>query len=218
MAHRPRIRWIVNAALGTLLAWGTVLSLAVGLTGYYDLFRKRDPEAYYAIEDRFFPLQRLLLRLGPPYGELQMSVRFPPAAAGDEVLFSLGAWADADLLCLRYREDGRVIFRFRHAGQWTRSPAIPVTPGRTYRLDVVSGALLPPINERALRRHFPDRPDPRHRLGITLDGDEILGGTFDFQPLDPRYVTFERSHAGGEDCLGTFSGQILEVRHGGRLR
>jgi len=208
---------ILNATLGLLLAYGTVVNLAVGLTGYYDLFRKQNPTSYFAIEDRFVPVQRLLLWLGPPHGDLRMTVRFPAASpTRTESLVSVGAWGGADILCVRYRGDEHIVFRFHHGGKWIRSHAIPVSAGRTYLLEVSMGSLLPAMNERALSRFFPGHPDPKRRLSVRLDGEEVLSGSFDFEPTDPSRVTLRRTHAGGDDCPNAFTGEILEFRQGAR--
>lgn len=217
LAKRRAARFILNATLGLLLAYGTVVNLAVGLTGYYDLFRKQNPTPYFAIEDRFVPVQRLLLWLGPPYGDLRMTVRFPAASPPrTESLVSVGAWGGADILCVRYRDDEHIVFRFHHGGKWIRSHAIPISAGRTYLLEVSMGSLLPAMNERALSRFFPGHPDPKRRLSVRLDGEEVLSGSFDFEPKDPSYVTLRRTHAGGDDCPSAFTGEVLEFRQGVR--
>jgi hypothetical protein len=222
LAERRAARWSLNAACGLLLAYGTVVNLAVGLTGYYDLFRKSNPDGYYAIADRFLPLQRVLLRLGPPHGDMDLRLRLPaltvamPATASPpeaQALVSVGTWRGADRLCLRYRDEHQVVFRFHHGDETVRSRAVPISRGETHRLEISMGSLLPHLNPRALSILFPGS-DPA-RLSVRLDGEEVLSGSFDFEPVDPFRVAIGRN-AGGGDCPAGFTGEILEVRRGPR--
>lgn len=44
-----------------LLSAGMILHMAFGLTGYYDLFKRSNPRAYFALEDFFAPVSRMLV-------------------------------------------------------------------------------------------------------------------------------------------------------------
>src|SRR5213075_926105 len=45
-----------------LICFGMIVHLAFGLTGYYDLFKHSHPRQYFACEDFFSPVSRLLLQ------------------------------------------------------------------------------------------------------------------------------------------------------------
>jgi hypothetical protein len=199
----------VHAAIGALCACGLALNLAVGLTGYYDWFRQRNPAAYGAIEDRFAPLQRLLLFLGHRYGDLHMRLRFPSVRAGEEALVSV---AGTDVLCARY-EGERVVLSFRHAaGPPLDSRPIAAAPGTVRAVEVSMGSLLPPINARALGRALPNTDLARalRTLWVRVDGEDVLRGDLDFKPAPSRAVAVGPS-ASAPGCPRGFSGEVLSV-------
>jgi hypothetical protein len=208
--HLARARRFWRAALhcGVVLltASGTLLNLGVGLTGYYDLFRKGQPETHAAIEDRFLWLQKILLRVGGRYGPLELKVRLGTVASKAETLLAVGD----DRLCIRRTGDRRVVFRFDGREGTVRSPALALSSDPT-TIEVHMGSLLPHMNLRVLARLFPtpDGASPRRRLSVRVDGDQVLSGTFDFQAVDPAQVELGR---GGGDCPADFSGSILAVR------
>jgi hypothetical protein len=207
-AGRRRLQVALHAVVGALWAYGLLLNVAVGLTGYYDWFRQRNPVGYAAFEDRFVPLQRLLLSLGRRYGDLRLQVRFP-VAAGEEALVSV---AGTDVLCVRYEED-RLVLRFRHGdGAPLESRPIAAAPARVRILEVSMGSLLPPINARALGRILPNTDLNRalRRLRVQVDGEEVLTGVFDFEPAPARAVAVGRS-AAGPVCPRGFTGEVLSV-------
>lgn len=212
-AGRRWARAALNTGLVLLLMHGTVLNLAVGLTGYYDLFRKRNLAGYAAIEDRFIPLQRWLLSLGSGYGDLRMLLRFPahpPQTA--EALLAVGEGEHADVLCVRYLEDGRAIFKFHHAAdEPRRGSAFSVSSSQNRLLQVSMGSLFPRLNARVLSRIFPEArgEEPHRRLSIRLDGEEVIADTIDFVPGP---VTIGANLRVRGHCPAAFSGQVLEIR------
>lgn len=209
LAGRRRLQVGLHVVVGALCAYGLLLNLAVGLVGYYDWFRQRNPAGYTAIEDRFVPLQRLLLRLGHRYGDLHVRLRFPRAGAGEEALISV---AGQGVLCARYAGD-RVVLRFERDGTPPiESRPVAAAPDRLRLLDLSMGALLPPINARALDRVLPDIDVGRARrtLRVSVDGEEVLGGSFDFQPMPSRAVAVGR-RASGPECPRGFTGEVLSI-------
>jgi len=203
----------LSACLGLLLAFGTALNLGVGLTGFYDLYRKQRPDAYAAIEDRFVPLQRLLLRAGGRYGDLRMRVRFRPSAPGRaETLVAVGEDEGRDVLCVAHREDGRIVFRFRHGTEPPlESPPLAVAPG-PHSLELALGSLLPRVNPRVLAKLYPapDGSPPHQRLAVRLDGSEVLRGSYGFEAADPSLVSIGKGW-GNEGCPSDFRGRVLEL-------
>ena len=209
LAGRRRLQVGLHVVVGALCAYGLLLNLAVGLVGYYDWFRQRNPAGYAAIEDRFVPLQRLLLRLGRRYGDLQVRLRFPPTGGGEEGLVSV---AGQGLLCLRYEGD-RVVLWFKHdETPPIESRPVAAAPGRLRTLEVSMGALLPPINARALARVLPgiDVDRARRTLRVRLDGEEVLSGAFEFEPTPSGAVAVGRG-ATGPECPRGFTGEVLSI-------
>lgn len=210
-AGRRLVRAALHACFGLLVAYGTVVNLAVGLTGYYDLFRKRNLPAYAWIEDRFVPLQRFLLSLGAPrYGTVQLRVRMPLRTDAAEALLSVGTRGRADVVCVRYQQDGGARLRFRREGTAGAAEARALlAAGRTYRIDVFMGSLLPGINPRALARVAPGLPEDAHRrLSVKVDGKEVMSGLFDFAAAPPESLSLGSNPIDPVHCGAPFSGEI----------
>ena len=220
---RPLPRIALNGVLILLLAWGTLLNLAVGLTGPYDLLRKRRPATYQAIEDRFLPLQRLWLSIGlPRSGGLSIRFRAPASrSTGPEALLATGDRTHhSDVLCFRYAGDGRAMLGFHHkdAGWLSavsrRSRPIELPPGTVHTLEITMGSLLPPVNTRVLNRLLPgvDVDRALSRLSVNVDGEEVLSGRFEFTPAPAGSLTLGRNPVATEHCPSDFSGEVLEVK------
>jgi len=222
--HRLRARraWRISlhAVIGALALFGAMVHLAVGLTGYYDLFRKRNPPEYEAIEDRFRWLQRLLLRRSGGYGELTMRVRLPePRPARSEALVSVDDGPRSHVLCLRYVDADTVVFRLHPPeGVPIRSRDIPIAAGETHDLQVSMGSLLPHLNPRALAVFFPGSADPGRWLSVRLDGRPVLEADVALDPEPPSAVRIGRSTSAVQACPADFSGSIEGTRRawGGR--
>jgi hypothetical protein len=216
LQHRRAGRIVLNSALFLLLAYGTVVNLAISLTGYYDLFRKRNPAVYSALEDRFLPLQKMLLALGPPYGELEIRVRFPRnRVAESEALVMVGRGGAADVLCVRYLDDEHVALRLHlRSGETVRSGPIPIDPGDTQSLIIRMGSLLPEINSRILAKLYPWGEDPARHLSIQMDGQVVLQTSTDFERSHPSEVAIARNAGNRLHCSTPFSGEIVGFRQG----
>jgi len=69
-----------GVVVAALLAQGVIVNAALGLTGYYDWLKRRNPSTYDALERAFTPVQRTWLWLRPDaYGDLRLRLRFPAA-------------------------------------------------------------------------------------------------------------------------------------------
>jgi hypothetical protein len=199
-----------RALLAALVGFGTLVNLAVGLTGYYDQFRKTRPSEYARIEDAFLPLQRLLLRWSGGHGALRLSVRLPAETpSGAETLVRLETPSGEDALCWRRREDGALLFRFHRAGRPPlRSQALPVARGgATHAIELQAGSLYPQLRERVLTQLFPSAAarDPRGVVRVTLDGQVVLEERLDFEPGSARV----RLGTPAEACPAAFGGALL---------
>jgi hypothetical protein len=213
-ANARGARLALHAGVLALLAYGTVVGLALGLTGYYDLFRKRNPAGYAAIEDRFVPLQRLLLSRSAGYGDVRVQLRFPARpAAGSEALLAVGEGERADVLCIRYEDDGQAVLKFHHgADEPRRSRPFATSPGRTRLLEVRMGSLLPRVHARVLPSLIPglDQEDPQRSLRVRLDGQDLLVDRLDFEAGGSLSVGRNASAPG--QCPEPFSGEISAFR------
>jgi hypothetical protein len=215
LSSAPRAARAAFAALLWLLVlYSTAFNLAVGLTGYYDQYRKTRPLEYARIEDFFFPLQRALLRWSGGHGALRMELALPERATPRaETLLRLDSGRDEDALCVRRHENGRVMFRYHHGGlPELRSDPLHLAPGALHVLELQSGALYPQLRERVLKRVFPGAPDDAlRRVRLLLDGKEILSGEFPLDlPLEPGSRV--RLDAPAFVCPAPFSGRVLRAQ------
>jgi hypothetical protein len=215
LGGRPRLRLAYRAAAIVLLVYSVVLNLAIGLTGYYHWLERRNPATYAAIEEAFAPVQKRLLEAGPRrYGDATLTLGLPRAAPGaSEVLLAAGGMYRHDVLCIRYAEGGRIQLRFHHRGEEAiKSRLVGVDADRPLTVEVALGSLYP-INARALARLYPadDVPGASRRLRVTLQGQEVLSGSYDFIPSPPDLVSFGRDRFDNGQCTAPFSGQILKV-------
>lgn len=210
-AARCAWRALFRAALVVLVLYGTVVNLAVGLTGYYDLYRKTRPQEYARIEDVFFPLQRQLLRWSGAHGALRLELQLPERSSPQaQTLVRLDGDAGEDALCVRRARDGRVVLRFHHGGERPlRSMALSLEPGSTHVVELQAGSLYPHLRERVLARLFPSAREwnPRNSVRVTLDGAEILAGQLELAPGGSRVAL----DAVAGVCPVPFSGRIIRA-------
>lgn len=213
---RPKrlLRGLVNGGLILLWAYGIMVNLGVGLTGYYDLFRKRNPAAYASIEDRFLWLQRWLISHNGGYGDIRLQLRFPTAPqAGSEALVAVDNGAASHVLCVRYGDAGEVAFKFfPPSGEAVRSELLAVDPHRPHVVEVSMGSLRPPVNERVASKLLGSVEDPRKRFSIRLDGQEVLRGSVALDVALPAQVHVGANATKAAHCQAAFSGEVLEVR------
>lgn len=210
---KPLLRGLVQAGLVLLWAYGIVVNLGVGLTGYYDLFRKSNPAAYASIEDRFFWLQRWLVsRSG--YGDVRLQLRFPATPqAGSEALVAVDNGAASHVLCVRYGDEGTVAFKFfPPTGEAVRSEPVAVDPRRPHVVEVAMGSLRPPVNDRVASRLLGSTEDPKKRLSVKLDGREMLHDAVALDFARPSQVQLGVNTTQSAHCQARFSGEILEAR------
>jgi hypothetical protein len=187
------------------------LNLAIGLTGYYNWLKHRNPSTYEAIEDAFLFLQRAVLASRPRrYGDAMLKIRLQEPGHGEaEALLATGGLYRHEVLCLRRLPDGRAVLRFHHRGE-ARLRSRPVDlPINTVHLFEVSMGSLYPVNERVLARLTPDGAARARRLSVWLDGEELLNADLEFSPSPSSLVTFGRNAYG--PCTTPFSGEILSV-------
>jgi 4-amino-4-deoxy-L-arabinose transferase-like glycosyltransferase len=211
-------RGLVTAALFATVVYSVALNLAIGLTGYYDWFKVRNPVAYQAVEDAFLPVQRLWLSLGSNrYGRATIEMRFPAnrqEGEQPEVLLAAGGVYRHDVVCVRYTADERAIFRFHHRGtKPVRSLPVRLTRSTPHVVEIEMGSLIP-VNARVLARLFPEASasDRSERFSLRVDGQEVLDGRFDFIPSMPQLVTVGIDRIGNDQCTVPFSGIINWVR------
>jgi len=210
-AARSVWRALFRAALLVLISYGTIVNLAVGLTGYYDLYRKTRPQEYARIEDAFFPLQRQLLRWSGPHGALRLELQLPERPSPKaETLVRLDGDAGEDALCVRRARDGGVVFRFHHGSERSlRSVPLSLEPGSTHVLELQAGSLYPHLRERVLARLFPSAQhwNPRNSVRIALDGAEILVAQLELAPGGSRVALDALAGV----CPVPFSGRIIRA-------
>lgn len=208
---RTAFRCLSVAAVG----YGTVVNLAIGLTGLYDWLRQGEPATYARLESFFAPLQRAALASRPHrYGDARLILRLrSPGKGKEEVLAAAGAVYRHDALCIRYLDGDRVSLRFEHRGfEPIRSRPLPAATDAPHTLEVSMGSLYP-LNRRAMARLYPAiaAQGVERRLLVRLDGKDVLAGEFDFVPSPPGAVLFGRDEWGNGICAAPFSGEFLSI-------
>jgi len=221
LTGRRRIRWILNPFAALLIGYSTVLNLAVGLTGYSDWLRLRNRATYESLEDLFFPIQRVLLRLRvTSWGDARLALDLPARGSGSEVLLAAGGPYKHDVVCIRYLGEHGIAFRFHHRGaEPIESAPLRLSREVTHTLDVAMGSLYP-TNARVLSKAFPevDAREQARRLRVRLDGSEVLAGTFDFLPASPSLIAIGSDAINNGQCVDAFSGHILNVERSRSMR
>lgn len=211
-AGRRAWRVLLHTLAGGLLGYGLLVSGAAALGGMYG---EPSGAASEALERAAAPLQREWLRREQGrYGNVELELALPPAVPGRvETLLTAGDVYRRSVVCLEYVGHRQIAFALdARGGVQVRSPAIRLRPEATHRVGIEMGALLP-LGRRAAERVWPGRPVEtwRERLRVTVDGDEAMETSFDFQPA-AAYVDLGRNWFASAACPSPFSGSIVGVR------
>ena len=148
---------------------------------------------------------------GQRFGPLQFDVVFPVTRAGlAEPLLCTGT-EQRDLLYVRYLDDAHLQFGFFHEGLGgPLSDPFAITPGGVHHLEVEWGALCPPPEHPVFAGWPPATVHhARMRLGVWLDGRELLAQEAMFHPSTPGAVQIGRTPNAFGFCAAEFSGRIL---------
>lgn len=152
---------------------------------------------------------------GREFGRVTMQVTFPEGTVGRrEPLVVSGS--GQDVLYVWYSGEKEIRIGFHHVG--TGGPVsdpLPIVPGREYELELNLGCFYPPLDHPA----YANWPENRMRLlqqqlVVYLDGQQVLNGTAQFYPTDPRDIQFGQN-AGPYVATGRFTGALGLVRHQG---
>lgn len=218
-AISPLRRVGVIGILLLTVVYSSLLNLGIGLTGYNEWFKRRNPTVYEAIEDVFLPVQRTWLALSAEgFWGSTLVVRFPEVQGEGrlEALLAAGDRYRHDVVCVRYTGDEKAIFRFHHRGTAPiRSSPIHLARNVEHIVEIEMGSLIP-VNSRVLARLEPKAPvqDMVERLSVRVDGQEVLSGRYDFIPAMPAQVTIGEDRIGNDQCPASFSGTIVATRRG----
>jgi hypothetical protein len=189
-----------------------VVHAAVALSGKYG-----EPAAGLgaALEERAAPLQRRWLRRLPDaFGYLSLDVELPEGLPRrTETLLTFGDVYRQRAVCIHYLGQRRVAFTFvaRGSEQYRSQPRVLSRQG-IREISFEMGGLLP-LNPRAQGRVWPGAPVEAWTRGlrVVVDGEEVLSGTFEFQP-PARYLGIGRDWFGPERCGAPFSGRVVSTR------
>jgi hypothetical protein len=210
-AKRLCLRFLCTGAI----AYGCLVGVAISMTGYYDLFKIRNPDTYQSIEKAFVPLQRVLAGVLPAqYGPVNLKIRFSHATPGkSEPLVVTGRAGASDTAFVEYLWDGVVVFGFHH-WEWggLKSTPVRILPDAMYDLEIRMGSLYP-SSPSLFSAMFPDRnyDEAKTELVITLNGAEVLRGRLRFHDSNPSEVTIGENLIGGGIYEKHFSGDIIAV-------
>jgi hypothetical protein len=208
---RSRWRHAFRALLALLVVYGTAVNLAVGLTGYYDQYRKTRPVEYARLEDAFLPLQRALLRATGGHGPLRIELVLPerPTPQAETLVRLASRDGGEDALCVRVLENGRVVFRYHNGARPPlRSMPVALARGATHVLQLSTIALYPQLRERMLTRLFPSARPGRNseQVRLLVGGREVIVGQFDLEPGSARLAAGPAAV-----CPLPFSGRVLRA-------
>jgi hypothetical protein len=140
-------------------------------------------------------------------GPIAFEVEFPAHQTGyADPLVATGVNRRADILFVRYVDDGHVQFGLDHwNGPQLLSPLVPVDFGRPHELGVYMGSLYPPAGAVP--------PNLRRLLMIRLDGRMVWATRAVFHPADPLTVDVGRNVVGASTCRVSFKGNLFDVHH-----
>lgn len=203
-----RVFWI--AAIGYTAAFNVFVSFL-----HNDLFEHYNPAAYQRLARAFDHVSSWIGETSPAKtGPLRLRLRFPKDQTGHlEPLVVTGVSFKADFIYLFYTDDGDIQVGFEHTsyGGALTKPPIEVDYSAEHTMEIEMGSLYPPI-EHPFYDAMPQAEISRLKktLRITLDGREILSGTYDFYDSSPGDVSIGRNPV--SEAFGRrFTGQLLEI-------
>ena len=154
---------------------------------------------------------------GEPFGLVTMQLRFPKGrSAHTESLLSVGPPGAGDLFLIRYLSDTLVQFGMENVGNTVFfSKSVEVEPNREYRLQLLSGSLLPEGDSAWVAGMTPEQLRfARTAVSIRLDGREILKVSANPHRAQPGEVYAGIDQIDPGTAESQFSGTILNVARG----
>ena len=214
-AGRSRRVWraIGGAAAAFSVFVGVMLSFQL-----HDLLRTSNSRAYRALAHAFdLPTYAIERLAGTRYGPLELTLRFPRAAAGTlEPLVTTGWEYESDFLFVRYQEGDRLQFGFEHSNQgvlW--SPMLEAERGREHHLMVQMGSLFPPPGHPFYDRMSRYAANGFTRwLRVTLDGQTAFDLPQEFYDGSPGSVRLGDNSRSSTDFGVRFTGELLAAQIG----
>lgn len=173
--------------------------------------RQWDPRN--AVDAEWLPVRATPPSLGDYRGPVELELRFPRGLGGRaQPIISSGVTGAADLLYVNYIDDEHVRFGLDHWGTGPAvSPVVRVEPGKSCRLLVSMGSLLPPrTKENYLANTALE--GLRDRLLLRFEGELVLSRPWPFYPAPPDTVTLGTCATRATAAETAFSGEILHVR------
>lgn len=165
-----RAFWVAAAVVSLVFA----ILFSLQLDG---LLAHRNPVKEREVAQRLNRIPALFERIrGVQHGALEMTVRLPSRAAGEQDLLTVGEAAGSPRVFVRYGEEGRVQFGFvQGSAPAILSRPVEVEAGRVQSLRVALGALYPPETHPLFARWDPAAvADVRRRVRIELNGETLL--------------------------------------------
>jgi hypothetical protein len=210
----PRLRrfgvravWI--AALVSTAGFNVIVSIL-----HNELFRISNPSLYGRMAHVFNHVSLWLGETTPAkVGPIHLRLRFPTDRFGQlEPLVVTGLSFRADFIYLYYTDPYSVQIGFEHTsygGDLTKPP-IDINYGAEHTVEIEMGSLYPPIAHPYFDGMSPrDIEQLKRTLRVTLDGNVVLSGTYDFYDSSPGDVVIGRNSV--SDAFGRrFTGEILE--------
>ena len=210
-----RLRLLFRAIIGA----AAVVTAFVGLGSsiqQFDDFRNMRPETYARLSRVLNQPSAWAARLGlMEYGPVTFDVVFPEVdEAKVEPLLVAGTPYYSDGLFVAQHPGNNIQFQLDHHGYGGPSSAlIPIEPGRTYRIELLMGALFPP----KVHPYFQGIPAHGvHQLKefaqVHFDGEMVIEGKLASYDAPPWSLTAGENFITHKPFAPTFSGEIGDVR------
>lgn len=149
------------------------------------------------------------------WGYLRLSVALPPApAAVAEPLVVTGTTGRADVLFVRYEQNGLVRLGVDHWGVGVAlSDPLALSSDQPCLLEVLSGGLLPPKSDPAWRgRDEAEVEQLRNRFEVRVNGKTVLRPDFTPFPIEAGETAIGRNAIGASTCEPHFTGRLLLIQ------
>mgnify|MGYP001597174066 CR=1 FL=1 len=197
---------------GALFTGGVAYCASVELHG---VFRFLNPVGYAAVARVFNrPVAWIEWWLGRPVGEVELEIEFA-ARPGDtyEPLVTTGVSYESSYVFAHFTAPDKVRFGFSQGGKANvETEELAFEPGRTYRLQIGSGALYPPKEHpRFASWSDVEIASVKDWVSLKLDGRVILEARYPVNDAAPGHFQVGTDRGAGR----RFSGKIKVVRRAG---